>query len=362
MLLTLACLALAACAAAATAAPLTLQVVNGRGVGQASIVERSSAACGGGVCERRATSGHGGLVLDVAPGDRIAVSRGQGAPEGAGVAYTVPAVVPIGAVAVTLPALPQASSPALDATEGWLLGRVNAERAALGRGALGQSGSLNRAADAYARYLLANGLFDHFALASPGVRAVDQGWPRPGGAGVGEVLALAPSRETALGAWRGSPPHWDLLMKPDATVVGTARAGDRWVMMPSTCAPTDAPERCEIGAGGSLTAPSPGAGGPGSERKPGLRTGERRARLRVRLRRNGRRLTVRVRLLEGRGRLRVAVRQGGRRAHLRARRRGPLLRATTRLPRRGRWKVTVRFTGAQGWADRRLPARWVRAR
>ena len=302
----LTCLVSGALAGAVAAAPLTVQVVNSRGVEQASLVKVSSGT--------RLTNGHGRVVLDVAPGQQVAVTRGESAPEGAaGVAYTVPSPVPLAPVQVTLPALRDATAPGHDATEAWLLARINDERAALGRAPLLQSGSLNRAADAYARHLLAGGQFGHFALADPGVRAVDQGWPIPGGGGIGEVLALAPSRETALAAWEGSSGHWTLLMSPEADVTGVAQAGNRWVMTPSRCGPTDAPERCEIGESGVRPPSAPASGAPVDEgAEPG--TADKRARLRVRLRRHGRRLIVGVRLVEGRGVVRVVVRQGRRRA------------------------------------------------
>jgi uncharacterized protein YkwD len=229
--------------AAAVAAPLTVQVVNARGIEQASRVTDSSGT--------RSTNGHGRVLLDVAPGEQISATRGGAAPEGAdGVPYTVPSPVPGGPVRITLPALPDAVTPAHDATEAWMLARVNNERAALGLAALRQSGPLNRAADVYARHLLATGQFSHYALYDPWVRGVDQGWPFPGGAGIGEVLALAPSKESALSAWKGSSGHWTLLMGAGANVTGVARAGNLWVMSPSTCGPTDAPERCEIGQSG----------------------------------------------------------------------------------------------------------------
>lgn len=353
MVVALGCVALAALAAAATAAPLTLQVVNARGVEQASLVTSSSGT--------RPTNGHGGLVLDVAPGEQITVSRGDGAPEGPGVAYTVPSAVPAGLVTLTLPALPDATAPAHDSGEAWMLARVNGERAALGRAPLAQSGSLNRASDAYARHLFSTDQFGHYALATPGVRAVDQGWPFPGGDGVGEVLALAPSKESALALWMASPGHWTLLMRPEANVTGVAHAGNRWVMSPSICGATDAPERCEIGEGGVLAGATPPSGTPVGG-VPRSSADEKRARLRVRLQRRGRRLIVEVELVEGKGKLRVSVRQGRRRAHTRGRRMGNLLRTSAYLPRGGRWKVTVRFEGGHGWADRRLAPRWVRIR
>ena len=341
--------------AAALAAPLTVQVVNGRGVEQAS---RVSDAAG-----THSTNGHGRAVLDVAPGEQVSATRGAAAPEGAGgVSLTVPNPVPAAPVRLTVPALPDAVAPAHDSTEAWMLDRVNDERAALGRAALRQSGSLNRAADVMARHLFATGQFSHYALYDPWVRGVDQGWPFPGGSGIGEVLALAPSKESALTAWKGSSGHWTLLMGSDANVTGVAHAGNIWVMTPSTCGATDAPERCEIGESGVRAPPAPPAATPALPRRGGgLGTGKR-ARLRVKLRRRGHRLVVGVRLLEGRGALRVRVRQGSRRARVSARRRRNLLLATAFLPRDGRWKVIVRFEGRAGWADRRLAPRWVRVR
>ena len=268
--LILAAAALAAAAPAAGAAPLSLQVVNGHGVEQASLVTLTGAACPGGCTA--ITDGYGRLALDVAAGDRIAATRGSLAPEGAGVQYVVPAALPTTPVTITLPSVLDAVSPALDAPERWLLDRVNEQRAALGRGPLQESGTLNRAADAYARYLLSSGQFSHTALADPVVRAVDQGWPSVGG--VGETLAVAPSRESALALWRSSPPHWDLLMLDGLTAAGVGRAGDRWVMSPGIC-PATAPERCELGASGERAAPAPAAGG---GRRRGGRRGPRAGR------------------------------------------------------------------------------------
>ncbi|MEA2333023.1 MAG: hypothetical protein QOH58_3161 [Thermoleophilaceae bacterium] len=359
--LTLALAALAVAAPAAAAAPLSLQVVNERGIAQVSLVQLTGAACPAGCT--RLTNGYGRLALDVAPGDRVAVTRGSLAPEGAGVQYVVPPAVPATPVTFTLPTVLDATpASAHDADERWLLDRVNQERAALGRAPLQQAGPLNRASDAYARWLLANNKFDHTAYADPGVRAADQGWPVYGG--VGETLALAPSKETALALWKGSAPHWTLLMMDGLTVAGVGRAGNRWVMMPAACAPTDAPERCEVGGSGVLP-PLPQGGGAGTGQGQGQPQGEakgqrRRARLRVRLHRDGRKLTVAVRLVEGRGKVEVAVRQGRRRARVRGHREHRIYRAVTTLPRTGRWKVAIRFEGVDGWSSRRLQTRTVR--
>jgi uncharacterized protein YkwD len=363
------CAALALAAPAAGAAPLSLRVVNQRGVEQASLVSIASAACGGS-CGTTVTDGRGRLSWDASPGDTLTATRGAAAPEGAGVSYVVPNPVPASTVTVTLPALPGTVSPGIDADERWLFERVNGERAALGRSALALSSTLSRAADAYAHYLLSTGQFDHLALADPGVRAVDQGWPVPGGNAVGETLALAPSRDSALQGWKSSSPHWTLLMMAGLDSVGVARAGDRWVMMPALCQ-TTAPERCGLGedpgvvppgsSGGPGAGGGPGDGGRGGGPEP-AGAKHRRPRLRVSVHRHGRRLAVAVRLAKGRGRVHVAVRQRGRRAHLRRHRAGSLYRYVARLPRRGRWTITVRFSGRGAWRDRTLPKRTVRVR
>ena len=80
------------------------------------------------------------------------------------------------------------------------------------------------------------------------------------------------------------------------------------------------------------------------------------------LRRRGRNLIVRVRVAKGSGRLRVLVRQGRRQARLHRRHRGHLYRYATKLPRRGRWTITVRLAGSGTWADRRLPKRTIHVR
>jgi hypothetical protein len=139
-------------------------------------------------------------------------------------------------------------------------------------------------------------------------------------------------------------------------------------MMPALCQ-TTAPERCGLGEDpgvvppGSSGGPSrgaPGAGGGGGSRRAGAKG--RRPRLELAVRRHGRRLAVAVRLARGRGRLHVAVRQRGHRAHLRRHRAGTLYRYVARLPRRGRWTITVRFSGRGPWRDLSLPRRSVRVR
>ncbi|MBA2629947.1 MAG: hypothetical protein H0U84_02850, partial [Thermoleophilaceae bacterium] len=233
--LALACAAATAVASPALAAPLSVQVVNSRGTPQAALLT------GGGT-----TDGHGRAVIDVAPGESVGVTRGAEAPEGAaGISYSVPNPVPAGTVTVTLPALPGVVSPGIDGDERWLFDRVNQERAARGLAALGLSSTLSRASDAYAHHLHRTGAFSHTALATPGVRATDQGWPVPGGAAVGETLALSPNRELTLDGWKGSPGHWTLLMMAGLDSAGVARAGNTWVMMPAQCAV--AAERCGLG-------------------------------------------------------------------------------------------------------------------
>ena len=245
---------------------------------------------------------------------------------------------------------------------------MNAERAALGRAPLTLSSTLSRAADAYAHYLADNDLFSHTALADPGVRAVDQGWPVPGGSSVGEALALAPSKEFALQGWQQSAPHWTLLMMDGLDSVGVGQAGGRWIMMPANCAWRARTERCGLGsdpavvpAGSRDPGPAPrprhpaiaGAHGPAEPRRPALR---------MSLRKHG---------TEARDPSPRAPRPRRATSGRRPRRpggtpapppEGTLHRYTARLPRRGRWTISVRFAGAAGWADRRLPRRTVRVR
>ena len=357
----------AVAAPAATAAPLEVRVVNTRGVEQASLVSPSLAGCGG-ACGLTATDANGRITLDALPGDTVSATRGCLAPEGAGMSYTVPDPVPAAPVTITLPALAGTVAPGIDAAEGWLLEHVNAERAVLGRAPLTLSSTLSRAADAYAHYLADNELFSHTAQADPGTRAVDQGWPVPGGSSVGEALALAPSKEYALQGWQQSTGHWTLLMMDGLDSVGVAQAGGRWIMMPANCSLASAPERCGLGADPALVLPGsrdPGPapnGSPGDEAPAPGAVAPRRPALRVSLRKRGRRLVVRVRVVRGRGALRVAVRRGRHEARLRHHRHGGLHRYVAKLPRRGRWTISVRFAGASGWADRRLPRRVVRVR
>jgi uncharacterized protein YkwD len=372
--LTLSCAVLATVAGAAAATPLTLRVVNERGVAQASLVGISASGCGGS-CGTLATDGHGVLTFNAQPGDQLAVGRGPAAPEGAGVQYAVPDPVPAAAVTVTLPALPGTRTPAVDAAERWLFDRVNEERASRGLGAFALSSTLTRAADAYAHYLEDTGQFSHTALADPGVRAVDQGWPSPGGNAVGETLALAPTKESAFDGWKGSAPHWTLLMNGSLDSVGVARAGDRWIMMPALCAGLSAPERCGLGldpgvvpaGAGETSGPAKAGGEPTGTRSPGPggRTGKARGRrpgLRMRVHRRGRRLVVAVRVAKGRGHVHVSVRRGHELARLRHARRGRLHRYVARLPGAGRWTIAVRLNGTGGWRDRALPKRSVRVR
>ena len=351
---------------AAFAAPLTVRVVNTRGMEQASLVSPVLSACGG-PCGLTVTDANGQITFDALPGDSVSATRGGLAPEGAGVGYTVPDPVPAGPVTITLPALPGTVAPGIDSAEAWLLEHVNAKRAELGRASLTLSSTLSRAADAYAHYLADNDLFSHTALADPGTRAVDQGWPVPGGSSVGEALALAPSKEFAFEGWQQSAPHWTLLMMDGLDAVGVGQAGGRWIMMPANCSLASSPERCGLGsdpavvpAGSRDPGPAPrprtpdrGAPGPAEARRPALRMSAAQARQAPR--HPSPRASRPRRATSGRA-------EGSRKARLGHRSEGTLHRYTARLPRRGRWTISVRFAGAAGWADRRLPRRTVRVR
>ena len=228
----------------------------------------------------------------------------------------------------------------MDAAERWLFDHVNEERASRGLSAFRLSSTLTRAADAYAHYLADTGQFSHTALADPGVRAVDQGWPSPGGNAVGETLALAPTKESALDGWKASAPALD---PSDERQPRLRRGGPgrrpldhdaralRRIDRPGALRAGRGPGR-RAGRVPAARAPSAGGGGGGGGGKtPAARArAGRRARskgrrpgLRMKLHRHGRRLVVAVRLAKGRGRVHVSVRQGRERAHLRHGRRGP---------------------------------------
>ena len=78
---------------------------------------------------------------------------------------------------------------------------------------------------------------------------------------MGETLALAPTKESALAGWKASAPHWTLLMNGSLDSVGVAQAGGRWIMMPALCAGLSAPERCGLGVDPGVV--PAGAGGKG---------------------------------------------------------------------------------------------------
>jgi uncharacterized protein YkwD len=361
-------------APSAQAEPVVFEVVNSRGVAQVAYVEKwvdVPPFCPGLSCWGAETDGYGVAMVDAYPGDRLRFRRGDvvggtGAPpEGAGVEYIVGSPVPA-QVRITVPALPAAPAGAgLTGDERRLLGSINAERAKNGRAALSFSMTLNQSADAYAHYLASTGQLTHSALATPVVRAIDAGWPvLPSDKQVAEVLSSATTAYDAFKWWMDSPSHRAILLKSNVATIGLGSSTKRWVGVLSTCE-SDAVERCRLTTdygGPALTAPppSPSAGG-----KPSDATARSaRARWAKPARRHGRRLAGSVRLVAGSGRLTFLIQRSGRRPLARGTvaRRGRTYRYSVRVPRRGRWRIIVRFAGADGWRDspRLLQSRWIR--
>lgn len=233
----------------------------------------------------------------------------------------------------------------LDPAERGLIGKLNAERQ-LVTGPAGEplprlsvSSALTQAASDYADYLRVTGQFDHGADGRTAAeRAREAGWtPAPASAlAVGEDLFEGTSAEAAYSAWKSSPSHAAVLFHPDAYWVGLGRSADKWVLLVGgQCAQAE----CELTTDREQTtafraAPS----------RPVL--------LRFLLRRRGRTVAVHVRAVRGEGRALVHLRRAdGRPARrLRRNRRGDLWRYVFRLPSKGRWRASVRFSGDRGWA------------
>ncbi len=238
------------------------------------------------------------------PGDSLRVTRGPLAPEGAGVAYTVPNPVPAGPVTVTLQALAEHGrarhrlAPRPGSCE-----QVNAERAS----------PRPRAAHAVEHADPRGRRLRPLPRVHTGSSATSR-WPTPACAPwtrAGPCPAARPSarrsrwprrRSSRSTGWKNSAPHWTLLMMDGLDSVGVARAGSRWIMMAADCGAAASPARC--GLNGDPAARPPGSGSPAPPTdEAGHRSG-RRARSRASrcsVRRHGRRLVVGVRVTRGEG-------------------------------------------------------------
>ena len=252
------------------------------------------------------TDGNGRLTLDVLAGRSASRSpEARSRPEGAGVAYTVPDPVP--AVPVTIDAAGAA--------------RHGRARDRLGRGVAARARERGarrpgtRGADAVEHaqprrptptrtISPPTDQFSHTALADPGVRAVDQGWPVPGGiarrrgarAGAvegarapgleAERTALDPADDGRPRLGRRGPRRRALDHDAGRTAASRAppNAADSARTRPS-CRPGSRRPRP-----GATPRRAPDRGHPGKARP-------RRPALRMALRQHGRKLVVRVRVL-----------------------------------------------------------------
>jgi len=243
----------------------SLTVTNSRGlpVGDVDVFQFEN--CGASGCQRVYTSARDGRTTwppGTEAGDRI---RWDACADRVG-EVTVPyAPHGTGGVAMTIPALLLESyEPWLTDDERWLIGKVNQERARLGRAPLHISTTLSDAADRFSLWLTNhnNQVLEHQALCSPGERANDSGWPFGFGR-VAENLARYPSGATgAFEGWMGSPGHYHNMTSTQRALVGLGRYRNVWTMLltPETCLPSDSYyARCGITADiGDATLPPPG--------------------------------------------------------------------------------------------------------
>ncbi|MFN8424216.1 MAG: CAP domain-containing protein [Anaerolineae bacterium] len=101
---------------------------------------------------------------------------------------------------------------------------VNQERAALGRAPLGTDIRLFNAAEGHTDWMCANQTLSHIGAggSTPGTRATAAGYPW---FAVGETIGQGfPSPQDIVNGWRGSSPHWTILMSATYRDIGVAYA------------------------------------------------------------------------------------------------------------------------------------------
>ena len=131
----------------------------------------------------------------------------------------------IGAMGIVLGACTPAPAPAPEPAPG-LVTEINAQRAANGFAPLATDAGLTAAASAWAAHLATIGTLQHQDLTT------FSGWST-----VGETLEVGPcdqSDQTIVGAWMNSPPHRSVLLSPNFSAIGVAKAcgadGRQWVV------------------------------------------------------------------------------------------------------------------------------------
>lgn len=256
-------------------------------------------------------------------------------------------------------ALVPAAHAATDTEKRELLGYVNEFRAEEGARPLQFAGPLARSAQKYADWLVENNQFDHEADGSTaGRRAMAEGWWE---ANVTENLGSGESARDVSYAWyysRGDGQRWghyEGMVDPHRAAAGIGERDGTWVIVFGRECPENSRTRCEMsgdfgpapvaGPGSSPTAQQPPPGS--TKRPPGLLLGTPRA-----LRHRTISLSAVVRA-EASGSLRLRITGSGGyekwvRPHARSGRRYVF---RTRVGRRGRLTLQVRFTGHGPWAD-----------
>lgn len=343
-------------APAARAVSATFQVTNESGVQQFSGYFEGGAFMG-------STDGFGQVTIDRPAGSTITFSRSQvnstepacNAPEGAGVGYTFPAEAPGTPVAITLPSAQQGNpySPSPSNDERWIIGKVNVERAKLGRGPLEISATLTEAADRYASLLNATNQLSHCASSSPVVRAIDAGWINRT---VAENAGVHPDMASQFTGWMTSPAHHDNMLNASYASAGIARVGSYSVLMLApSCAGNAAAGRCRMtGDLGDpnlpISDPQNNPANPTSPTTPSLK----RSGLKVlSVARKGRRLRIQVAIkATAKGSVSLVAKRGSKRARvtMRAGRRGRFTYYVA-VTKRGRYRIGLRFRGRSGWRN-----------
>jgi hypothetical protein len=227
-------------AGASASTDVTFHVVNQRGTPQYAYARVNDQTW----YDATPTSG-GDVTLSVAAGDQVRFTRNThldnpfaqpvaAPPEGTdGQLYTVPSP-PQPTVTVTLPNVQDDYHPELSDPERWIVGKLNADRAALGRQPLKLSTTLSEAASAMARDEAVNARFP-----DPQLWVIDQDWGWPGDPyHTGYVAADAPYANPArvLPHWDGtandgeSGQIWSALSDPGLSAVGIADGGGAWII------------------------------------------------------------------------------------------------------------------------------------
>jgi uncharacterized protein YkwD len=127
------------------------------------------------------------------------------------------------ALAAALVPAAQAGQPERD-----LRALVNAERAALGLGALRPAPVLSRAADRYADTLLRRGVLAHQA------RIGAPPWFRALGENLAMVDGRTPRPERAVALWLASPAHRAVMLHPAMRSIGIGRASGAFAGRPAS--------------------------------------------------------------------------------------------------------------------------------